>query len=69
MISKVHALQMFIGLAVQLTIRLQVSFIAAQSTSVVVVIYDDDELLREAEPRSILVDVIIQLFEVIGVEV
>lgn len=49
-ICKVHSLQVLIGLAVQLTVRFEMGLVAAQTTRVVVVVNDNDELLREAQP-------------------
>lgn len=60
---------MLIGFAVKLTICLKMGLVAAQSTRVIVVIYDDNKFLRKAQPRPILVDVIVQFFEVIRVKV
>lgn len=68
-ISKVDALQVLVSLAVELTVGFKVCFVAAQPTCVVVVVDDHDELLREAQPRAVLVDVIVELLEVVGVVV
>lgn len=69
MISKVHPLQMLVSLAMKLTVSFEMRLIAAESTRVVVVASDDNEFLLKAQPRTVLVDVIVQLFQVICVEV
>lgn len=69
MISKVDPLQMLIGFTMQLTVGLEVCLVAAESTRVVVVVHNNDELLREAKSRAILVDVRIQFVQIVCVEV
>lgn len=68
-VGEVDALQMLVGLAVQLTVGFEVRFVAAQTARVVVVVHHDDEFLRETETRSVFIDVIVEFFKVVGVEV
>lgn len=69
MICKVDTLQVFIGLAMKLAIGFEMCFVATQTTRVVVVVDDSNEILLIAQPRTIFVDVIIQLLEVVGIVV